>query len=118
MEDLKKIKTSIIGNLDGKDVAVRLLRKLIDKIDVLTDFPYMGEKVRKLLDINHDCRCLFCNPDYAFYRVEEEYIRIVAVVNEKQDFYPNSFGKQKMMKRWELFLSLFYTQILKDEYGW
>ena len=86
LEDLKKIKANIIENFDDEEVAVRSLRKLMDKIDVLTDFPYMGEEVRKLLDINNDYRCLFCNPDYVFYRVEEEYIRIVAVVNEKQDF--------------------------------
>ena len=86
LEDLKKIKASIIENFEDEEVAVRSLRKLMDMIDVLTDFPYRGKEVRKLLGINNDYRCLFCSPDYVFYRVEEEYIRIVAVVNEKQDF--------------------------------
>ena len=86
LEDLKKIKANIIENFDDEELAVKSLRKLMDRIDILADFPYMGEEVRKLLDINNDYRCLFCKPDYVFYRIEEEYIRIVAVVNEKQDF--------------------------------
>ena len=46
LEDLKKIKANIIENFDDEELTVRSLRKLMDNIDILADFPYMGEEVR------------------------------------------------------------------------
>lgn len=94
LNDLKRIRARIIDIFEDESIAVRCLKELMDQIDQLIYFPGMGRELRKTLGMDTDYRCLFCKPDYVFYRVEGDVIKIIAVINEKEDYVQILFGKK------------------------
>lgn len=91
-EDLLKIKEGIIENFGDEELAVRSMRKLVDKVRILQDFPSMGAELEKMVGIPSEYRYLFCKPNYVFYRVEDDTVRIIRVLHERQDYMRILFG--------------------------
>lgn len=91
-EDLLRIKEGIIENFGDEELAVRSMRKLTDKVKLLQDFPNMGIELEKISGIPSEYRYLFCKPNYVFYRVEKETVRIIRVLHERQDYMRTLFG--------------------------
>lgn len=92
LEDLKGIKASIIENLGDEDLAKKCVRELFSKINNLGIFPYMGRALERDIGIPTDYYYFFCSPNYVFYRIEADVVRIIAVLNEKQDYMKTLFG--------------------------
>lgn len=86
LEDLQNVKESITETFDDIKLAEQTLRKIMSTIKGLEVFPYKGISIRKTLGILTDYRCIFCKKNYIFYRVEQEQILVVRILNEKQDF--------------------------------
>lgn len=91
-EDLLKIKEGIMENFGDEELAVRSMRKLTGRVKLLQDFPNMGAELEKVSGIPSEYHYLFCKPDYVFYRVEKETVRIIRVLHERQDYMRTLFG--------------------------
>ncbi|MDW7661641.1 MAG: type II toxin-antitoxin system RelE/ParE family toxin [Bacillota bacterium] len=85
LEDLIAIKHAII-NLWDDDVATETLKKLIMDIKGIAQFPFTGVNLGELIDVPTDYRYLVTSKNYVFYHVDKDVIKIVRVLNHRQDF--------------------------------
>ena len=76
----------------GSDCAKKLVKSITDAIRGLCDYEEKGQEVSKMFDVVTDYRYLFVAKNYVFYRVEDEYIRIINLFHEKEDFMWQLFG--------------------------
>ncbi|WMM25835.1 type II toxin-antitoxin system RelE/ParE family toxin [Tissierella sp. MB52-C2] len=91
LEDLERISGYITENW-GKNVANRILKKIISDIRRLEQYPLSGVSLDKIIDVRTEYRYLFSEKNYIFYYLEYDKIRIVRVLNEKQDYIHHLFG--------------------------
>lgn len=90
--DLVNIKESVIEKFDDENLAITVLRKITTTIRQLVTFPYLGQELSGITGIYTEYRCLFCERNYVFYRIEEERVCIIRILNEKQDYMRILFG--------------------------
>ena len=90
--DLVNIKESVIEKFDDENLAIEVLKKIIKAVRQLVMFPYLGQELSGITGIYTEYRCLFCEKNYVFYRVEENRICVIRILNEKQDYMRNLFG--------------------------
>lgn len=72
LEDLQEIKTYVARQLEA--------------------FPGEGPCLEELIEYPADYHYLVVKPNYIFYRVEGDTVRIIRILNEKQDFLQILFG--------------------------
>ena len=68
------------------------LRRITTSARRLERFPEEGPSLAGLINISTDYRYLYVRPNYLFYRIEGNCVKIVRVLNEKQDIYNILFG--------------------------
>lgn len=90
--DLLQIKESIIEKFDDEDLAKKILRKMTETVRQLITFPYLGQELSGITGIYTDYRCLFCEKNYVFYRIEADRVCVIRVLNERQDYMRILFG--------------------------
>lgn len=100
LQDLQGIKTYISGQFGG-DTAKERMRKLTEMVRQLELFPEEGLRLEEMLDYLTDYFYLFVKPNYIFYRIEEDTVRIIRILNEKQDFLQILFGISSISKEGE-----------------
>ena len=76
------------GKKKGEDV----IRKTTQTIRGLSIYPEMGPSVESLWDIPSDYRYIYVSRNYIFYKIEQDYIEIINIYNEKEDFIWSLFG--------------------------
>ena len=91
MDDLARMK-DFITSRHGADVAQKSLRRITTSARRLGRFPEEGPSLAGLINISTDYRYLYVRPNYLFYRIEGNCVKIVRVLNEKQDIYNILFG--------------------------
>lgn len=103
-DKLRKIK-SIITQEYGENTAKKIVKMITDAIKGLVLYEKKGKAVSEIFDIVTDYRCLFVSKNYIFYRIEDEYIKIINLYNEKEDFMWQLFGidttPQETIDYWE-----------------
>lgn len=92
LEDLQHIKESILETSGSEELEKKILKKITMSINDLEIFPYKGAELSLTLGINTDYRSLYVQKNYVFYRVDKEYVSIVRILNEKQDYMRILFG--------------------------
>lgn len=90
-QDLLEIKREISIEF-GDEVAKKILGKITKTIRTLSVHEEIGTELSKQYGILCDYRLFYTQKNYVFYRIEEEYIRIIRVLNEKRDFMQVLFG--------------------------
>ena len=90
--DLLQIKESIIEKFDDEDLAKKILMKMTETVRQLITFPYLGQELSGITGIYTDYRCLFCEKNYVFYRIEADRVCVIRVLNERQDYMRILFG--------------------------
>ena len=91
MDDLARMK-DFITSRHGADGAQKSLRRITTSARRLERFPEEGPSLAGLINISTDYRYLYVRPNYLFYRIEGNCVKIVRVLNEKQDIYNILFG--------------------------
>lgn len=91
LEDLQGIKAYIARQF-GADRAKQILGELVSAARQLELFPEEGICLEEPIDYPTDYRYLVVKPDYIFYRNEGDTVRIIRILNEKQDFLQILFG--------------------------
>lgn len=90
--DLINLKESVIEKFDDEDLAIEVLKKITKTVRQLITFPYLGQELSGIAGIYTEYRCLFCEKNYVFYRVEEDRICVIRILNEKRDYMRILFG--------------------------
>ncbi len=91
-KDLVNIRESILEKFYDEELAKRVLRQITRSIRRLQTFPYSGQELSAITGIQNEYRVLFCQKNYVFYRVENDTLRIIRILNEKQDYMRILFG--------------------------
>lgn len=91
LEDLQFIRDYISSNWD-ENVAKRVLKKIISDIRRLEQYPASGVDLGKIIDVPTEYRYLFSEKNYIFYHLELDKVRIVRVLNERQEYMKQLFG--------------------------
>lgn len=91
LEDLQLIHGYISANW-GENTAKKILKKITSGISSLEQHPTLGVDLGEIIDVTTEYRYLFLEKNYVFYRVEFDKIRIVRVLNERQDYMQQLFG--------------------------
>lgn len=97
---MQGIRTYIVENF-GRDRAKSDVQELTKAVRQLELFPEEGRHLEEFLDYPTDYYYLFVKPDYIFYRIEEDTVRIIRILNEKQDFLQTLFGISSISKEGE-----------------
>lgn len=92
LQDLQGIKESILDRFDSEIIADRVLRNITTSINDLAAFPYKGVELKTVIKMETDYRYLFREKNYVFYRIGNEEVSIIRVLNEKQDYMRILFG--------------------------
>ncbi|MDT8718596.1 type II toxin-antitoxin system RelE/ParE family toxin [Clostridium sp. 19966] len=91
LEDLKNIRDYILTNF-GDNTAKQVLKKITSDIRKLEQYPVLGVDLGNIIDVPTEYRYIFSEKNYIFYHLEFDKIRIVRVLNEKQDYIKQLFG--------------------------
>ena len=89
--DLENIKRVVTGEF-GESVAVKTMRRIGKGIRTLEMAENAGVDLFKKYGIICDYRVFIVARNYVIYRIEEEFVRIIRVLNERQDFIQILFG--------------------------
>ena len=92
LNDLKNTKESIIRTFNDVELANKILRMITKSVRNLEIFPNMGTEVQLSGFGFIGYLYLFVKKNYVFYHVENENIRIIRILNEKQDYMRILFG--------------------------
>lgn len=85
LEDLQNIKEYITANW-GESVSIKVLKTIIVDINRLEQFPVSGTNIGKIINVPTEYRYLYIEKNYVFYHLESDKIRVVRVLNERQDY--------------------------------
>ena len=91
LDDLQGIK-SYISRQFGKDRAKICAREIATTARQLEMFPDEGPCLQDLIEYPTDYHYLVVKPNYIFYRIEGDTVRVIRILNEKQDFFQILFG--------------------------
>ena len=91
LEDLQHINDYVVSNW-GEGVAKKVLTKITSDIRNLEQYPFLGVDLGKIVDVSTEYRYIFAEKNYVFYRLEVDKIRVIRVLNEKQNYMQALFG--------------------------
>jgi toxin ParE1/3/4 len=100
LEDLKNINDYIITNW-GENVAKKVLKKVTSNVRRLEKYPLSGVELGKLIGVQTDYRYIFLEKNYVFYRLEDDKVQVVRVLNEQQDYMNQLFRKDTVSADYE-----------------
>lgn len=91
LDDLQGIKTYVVKQF-GESRAKTSVKEITSTAKQLEAFPGEGPRLEELIEYPTDYHYLVVKPNYIFYRVEGDTVRIIRILNEKQDFLQMLFG--------------------------
>ena len=91
LDDLQGIKTYVSKQFGG-DRAKICTKEIATTVRQLEMFPDEGPYLQDLIEYPTDYHYLVVKPNYIFYRIEGDTVRIIRILNEKQDFLQILFG--------------------------
>ena len=93
-EDLIKIKVYLEEAFEN-EIAYEKIRKLLDSISKFETFPLLGRPLMNVIDIPTDYMYFIVEKNYVFYRLEQETVRIIRIIDTRQDYINILFRKWK-----------------------
>lgn len=91
LDDLQGIKTYVSRQF-GTDRAKDCVWEIATTVRQLEMFPDEGPCLQDLIEYPTDYHYLVVKPNYIFYRIEGDMVRVIRILNEKQDFLQILFG--------------------------
>ena len=90
-EKMRKMKQRLTLMFDEK-VSNRVIKEIGSKVRSLKQNEKIGISVREMYGVDSDFLFVFIEKNYVFYLIEPEYIKIVNIYNEKEDFMRQLFN--------------------------
>ena len=97
LDDLIRIRDYVTANW-GENVAKKILKKITADIGRLEQYPASGVDLGELIDVPTEYRYLLTEKNYVFYRLEFDKVRILRVINERQEYMNQLFGESNEME--------------------
>ena len=94
MGDLLEVKDYIGKVLHNPRAAARITKQILDACGQLKHYPQLGLSLEAKTGVSTDLRYLLCGKYLAFYRIEEDAILIVRILDGRQDYLRILFGTQ------------------------
>lgn len=94
LKDFKNIQMYIVGEF-GAEVAKRIMQTMTKDIRRLEIFPTSGCMLSSIIEVPTDYYYLYSKKNYIFYRIEEDTVKMIRILNEKQDYVQILFGVQE-----------------------
>lgn len=91
LDDLQGIKTYVSKQF-GESRAKASVKEITLTAKQLEAFRGEGPRLEELIEYPTDYHYLVVKPNYVFYRVEGDTVRVIRILNEKQDFLQILFG--------------------------
>ncbi|MDE5590677.1 MAG: type II toxin-antitoxin system RelE/ParE family toxin [Acetatifactor sp.] len=91
LDDLQGIKAYVARQF-GESKAKACAREITSTAKQLVMFPEEGPRLEDLIEYPTDYHYLIVKPNYVFYRGESDTVRVIRILNEKQDFLQILFG--------------------------
>lgn len=76
----------------GAVIARRIIKNITDAIRGLCDYEEKGPSASTMFGVASDYRYIYVSKNYVFYRIEDNYIRIINLYHENEDFLWQLFG--------------------------
>ena len=89
----------------GIDKAKKGVKGITSTVRQLEHFPEEGPRLGELIDYPTDYRYLVVKPNYVFYRIEGDTVRIIRILSERQDFLQILFGISSISEEGEEYWS-------------
>lgn len=109
LDDLQGIKTYVSRQF-GADRAKICAREIVTTVRQLEMFPDEGSYLQDLIEYPTDYHYLVIKPNYIFYRIENDTVRVIRILNEKQDFFQILFGISSISEEGEE-----YWEIMEED---
>ena len=93
--DLRQIREYISVDLGNEQSAMKIVGNIINSIRRLKDLPEIGAPLSSRIGIQTDYRYLVCGSYNVFYRIENNIIQIIRVLNSRRNFMMILFGKDQ-----------------------
>ena len=90
-EDLERLYGYLSAEF-GETRAKEIISSIYDDLESLANFPNLGTDIISKYGIHTSYLCLITNKNYAFYRIENDTIKIIRVLDQRQDFMQILFG--------------------------
>ncbi|MBD5519637.1 MAG: type II toxin-antitoxin system RelE/ParE family toxin [Lachnospiraceae bacterium] len=100
LDDLQGIKVYVAKQF-GEGKAKVCVKEITSTAKQLELYPGEGPRLKDLIEYPTDYHYLVVKPNYVFYRVEGDTIRVIRILNEKQDFLQILFGITSMSEEGE-----------------
>jgi len=97
LDDLQGIKTYISKQFGGNRAKI-CAQEIVTTVRQLEIFPDEGPCLQDLIEYPTDYHYLVVKPNYIFYRIEGDTVRVLRILNEKQDFLRILFGISSIAK--------------------
>ena len=91
LKDIEEIKSYLFGQF-GEETTTKNIKKVIKEIRTLSSFPLKGSGIWERYGIDSEYRYIYANKNYVFYRIEDDVIRIIRVLDARRDFLNILFG--------------------------
>lgn len=88
LQRIKKYLRDQFGNKIEKEI----IQKIRSQVCELKNNDESGYSVQKMYGIDTEYRCIFVSHNYIFYRVDNDFIFVVNIYNEREDFMRDLFG--------------------------
>ena len=89
--DLISIRQYILENFFDDLAAKRLTKKIVERIALLEANPEMGVSLQKRVNRETDLQLLLIDKHIAFYRVLEDEIQIIRILDTRMDYMKEIF---------------------------
>ncbi len=93
IKDLEETKAYITEELCNEKSAIKTVSKILKDICMLSTFPESGPSLSSIVDFDTNYRYLVCGNYVAFYRFEENEIKIVRILYGRRNFMQILFGE-------------------------
>jgi toxin ParE1/3/4 len=90
--DLLEIKEYVTNELVNTSAAIKIVKKILDRILELENFPQMGANLSAIVKFDTKYRYLVCDSYLIFYRYEEQSVFVDRVLYAKRDYLKVLFG--------------------------
>ena len=87
-----QIRKAYLTESFGEGKAKQIIKSVMDNIEKLALFPNTGIDILERWGVESDYRCLIIRRNYVFYREEGNAIKIIRVLDERQNFMKILFG--------------------------
>ena len=91
-EDLIKIKAYLEEEFDSV-IASEKVKRLLKSIKQFESFPLMGRPLMNIIDLPTDYLYFVTERNYVFYRLEQQTVKIIRIIDTRQDYINILFGK-------------------------